>query len=347
MPTGVYKGVLWVGRDVARGLERSLRNAAKRSPFIVKAYDELVRRYHGALLKGAAVRGRLPGRRPADPAAGVNPENMIWIFSTSRSGSTWLRNMMAELRGHKAWDEPSVGRLFGEFYRNAHKRQLASTHFIMGDPTRQGWITLIRDFILGGARYNHPLLNPWHYLVIKEPDSAAGAPLLMEALPESRMIFLIRDPRDVAASALDAARKGSWMYEVLDKAAWRQNALADTKPENFVRARANSYLKQVGSIRDAYDAHKGRKVLVRYEDLRADPLGTMKGIYSALEIPVEEEALVRAVEKHAWEKMPKEKKGKGKFYRKATPGGWREDLTPEQAKIVESITAPLLKDFYP
>jgi sulfotransferase family protein len=347
LPTGGYKRVLWVGQDVARGLERSLRNAAKRSPFIVKAYDELVRRYHGALLKGAAVRGRLPGGGPADPAAGVNPENMIWIFSTSRSGSTWLRNMMAELKGHKAWDEPSVGRLFGEFYRGANKRQLASTHFIMGDPTRQGWIRLIRDFILGGVRYNHPLLNPGDYLVIKEPDSAAGAPLIMEALPESRMIFLIRDPRDVAASALDAAKKGSWMYEALDKAAWKEGALANRNPDDFVRARANGYLRLIGSIKEAYDAHKGSKVLIRYEDLRADPLGSMKRIYSALEIPVEEEALVRAVEKHSWESIPKREKGGGKFYRKGTPGGWREDLTPRQVEIVESLTAPLLEEFYP
>jgi hypothetical protein len=44
----------------------------------------------------------------------------------------------------------------------------------------------------------------------------------MEALPESRMIFLIRDPRAFAASALDAARKGSWMYEPMAKAVWKQ-----------------------------------------------------------------------------------------------------------------------------
>jgi hypothetical protein len=58
------------------------------------------------------------------------------------------------------------------------------------------------------------------------------------------------------------------------------------------------------------------------------------------------EKLARAVEKHSWEYIPEEEKGEGKFYRKATPGGWREDLTPEQAKIVEEITAPLLKELY-
>jgi hypothetical protein len=327
-------------------LERPLRRAAKRSPMIVKARDELVERYHRALLKSVGVWNRLRGSNRLAQTWGVNPENMIWIFSTSRSGSTWLRSMMAELGEHKVWDEPSIGRLFGGFYRRAQKRQLASPNFIMGNPTRQGWIRLIRNFILDGASYTHPFLNFGHYLVVKEPDSAGGAPLIMEALPESRMIFLIRDPRDVAASALDAARKGSWMYEVLDKAAWREKAMADRKPDRFVRARANSYLHQIESIKDAYNAHKGRKVLVRYEDLRADTLGTMKRIYSALEIPVNEETLAWAVERHSWESIPNKEKGEGKFYRKGTPGGWREDLTTKQVKIVESITAPLLKEFY-
>ena len=330
-----------------RAIEPPLRRMAKRSPTIVKVRDELVALYHKVLLRGAGLQDGLSGSDPlARLARRVNPENMIWIFCTHRSGSTWLRSMMAELGGHKVWEEPCIGRLFGDFYRRAQKRQLASPNFIMGNPTRKGWIRSIRNFILDGASYAHPFLNCGHYLVIKEPDCSTGAPLIMEAVPESRMIFLIRDPRDVAASALDAAREGGWRYEAMDKAAWKEKTLADSKPDTFVRARANSYLQQIGSIRDAYNAHKGRKVLIRYEDLRADTLGTMKRVYSALEIPVEEEILTRAVERYSWESIPKKEKGGGKFYRKGTPGGWRKDLTPEQAKTVESITAPLLKEFY-
>jgi hypothetical protein len=88
-------------------------------------------------------------------------------------------------------------------------------------------------------------------------------------------------------------------------------------------------------------------VLIRYEDLRADTLNTMRRLYATLEIPVDERELARAVEKHSWEEISEEQKGEGKFYRKATPGGWREDLTPRQAQTVERITAPLLKAFYP
>jgi hypothetical protein len=73
----------------------------------------------------------------------------------------------------------------------------------------------------------------------------------------------------------------------------------------------------------------------------------MRRIYSTLGIVVDEEELSRVVEKHSWENIPEEQKGEGKFYRKATPGGWREDLSPEQARIVEEATRPLLEEHYP
>ena len=41
-------------------------------------------------------------------------------------------------------------------------------------------------------------------------------------------------------------------------------------------------------------------------------------------------AMMTDLEGHAWENIPDRKKGAGKFYRKGSPGGWSEDLTPEQ-----------------
>jgi hypothetical protein len=60
--------------------------------------------------------------RPISPSQRVNPENMIWILCTSRSGTTWLRSMMVELGEHKMWEEPADTRLPRDFYRGAQKR---------------------------------------------------------------------------------------------------------------------------------------------------------------------------------------------------------------------------------
>src|SRR4051812_33851757 len=137
-------------------------------------------------------------------ATSVNAAHITWIFCVGRSGSTWLSNMMGELGGQKIWREPKIGQLFGEFYANTPKRKRDSANFIMGAPTRKAWISSIRNFVLVGARAAFPLLRPGQHLIIKEPGGGVGAPLLMEALPESRMILLVRDPRDIVASWLDA-----------------------------------------------------------------------------------------------------------------------------------------------
>ena len=290
---------------------------------------------------------RISALQAARDGGGVRPENVVWIFGTGRSGNTWLSSMMGDIRGHVTWREPNVGALFGEFYFvNSFEGQRKSSNFILGEKEKATWLHSIRSFVLDGARSRFPDLGEGGYLTIKEQIGSIGAPLLIEALPESRMVLLVRDPRDVVASVLDASREGAWHHERRkDDPRWK--ASADQGPDALAEERAERYLKQVGAAKRAYDAHAGPKVLVRYEELRADALGTMRRLYSGLGVPVDDMELARVVEKHSWENIPEEKRGEGKFYRKAKPGSWREDLTPRQAELVERITGPLLEKFYP
>jgi len=286
-------------------------------------------------------------RRPvAGETSGINPENLIWIFGSARTGSTWLGAMMADLKDHAWWHEPMVGYLFGHLYYERARARRDNEHFVLGGD-KSLWLGPVRRFVLDSASARFPELIDGGYLVIKEPHGTLGAPLLMEALPESRMLLLVRDPRDVVSSKMDAARAGSWAEEAQRRRGQeKKNTSADKRPDAFVRSQARRYLQLIDLAQQAYDAHEGRKILVRYEDLRADPMETMRRIYTTLEIPAEERELARVVEKHAWENIPDKKKGSGKFYRRGSPGGWAEDLSPEQVKSVESITAPLLDRYY-
>ncbi len=294
----------------------------------------------------AELQARSNGSSVGTEAGGIRPENIIWIFGNRKTGSTWLSWMMEELEDSVVWREPYVGELFGRLYHNwVGEKHFESKHFILGGPQKKSWLNSMRSFVLSEASARFPKIADGGYLVVKEPNGSIGAPLLMEALPESRMIFLIRDPRDVAASALDATRKGSYLHE--RRKGGKHTAMFEMQADELVESAATSYLQNIVSVREAYEAHEGRKVFVRYEDLRSKTLETMKGIYSALRIAVEEQELARAVKKHSWENIPEEKKGEGKFHRRAALEGWREDLTPEQARTVERITAPLLEELYP
>jgi hypothetical protein len=298
------------------------------------------------------------GQRPAAARApeangagseGVKPENMVWIFGGARTGSTWLSRIMGEMEGQSVWREPLVGALFGNLYYERAKHLIGrpGKHYILGDGYRDSWIGSIRDFTLKEATGRFPeAIGDDRYLVVKEPNGSLGAPLIMEALPESRLILLVRDPRDAIASSMDARREGGWQYENRNKGETRASSPVDRDPDAYVRERAKNYLERITNTKQAYDDHVGPKVLVRYEELRADTMGTMLRIYTELGIPVDRGELEISIEKNDWENIPEDKKGEGKVFRKATPGGWQDDLTPEQVRIIEKVTAPILEQFY-
>ena len=50
-------------------------------------------------------------------------------------------------------------------------------------------------------------------VVIKEPHGSQAADIILAALPRARLLFLLRDGRDVVDSELAAFSKGSWLSD--------------------------------------------------------------------------------------------------------------------------------------
>lgn len=301
----------------------------------------------------AGLRARLVGGGRRGEYGSVRSENIVWVFGYGggRSGTTWLGRMFDDLSNCTLWSSPRVGTLFGEFYYKhiSSKRNYERKEHILGFE-RSSWLGPVRSFILDSAAARYPKFaragGENRYLVVNDIHGSIGAPLIMEAMPESRMILMMRDPRDVAASVLDASREESWSYKERKRLDKGTNNLVISDAAAQVKMHVENNLETMSNARQAYDNHKGHKTLLKYEDLRADALGAMKRAVAELGLTVDEAELARVVERYSWENVPEEEKGQGKFYRKATPGGWREDLAAEEIEIIEEAFAPLIEEFY-
>jgi hypothetical protein len=284
-------------------------------------------------------------KSPSRDTPANSAQNVIWIFGAPRSGTSWLAWMMRDLPHHQMWNEPYVGALFGDFYHR-HNGDDQGADFILAPQHRRLWLSHVRALILEGASIRYEGSLQRGYLVIKEPHGSIGATLLCEALPESRLVLLLRDPRDVIASNLDSQRKGSWALSADPGKNWARPVASGTNPDAWVRQATRNYVRYMEVARQAHEAHPGPKALLTYEGLREDAAPVLERMYSDLRIPVSREDVARVAMQHAWERIPADKKGPRQFFRKASPGAWKDDLTEEQIATVEDITRPLLEQYY-
>jgi hypothetical protein len=175
-------------------------------------------------------------------------------------------------------------------------------------------------------------------VVVKEPGSHV-ADLLMTLFPASRMIFLLRDGRDVVDSWLAAYRHGSW---ALDEGAF---PVTDAGREALVRWHSAVWAFRTAVVQRVYDEHPtDRRVLVRYEDLVADPARELARISAYLPLDASADVLADVAARHAYAAVRRADKGHDKEIRSATPGGWRDNLTPAEHDVMHEVMGAKLAE---
>jgi len=304
-----------------------------------RRYDVLDRTRSEWLLRGP------PGRSIA--------RSLVWMLGSPRTGSTWLLYLLAVHPRIVPIDEPGIGYHLGMFAADAmgahpwafedarlllpHARSDDRQYFFSRH-YENVWRPRLRGLILARMQAQlrtvarekqtaHPIG------VIKEPAGSQVADFLFTVLPESRLLFLVRDGRDVLDSALDAVRHGSWLADQF-------GATADLSPEErlgFLRAQAHRWVARTGSVQRAYERLPDRqRFLVRYEDLRVDTKKGLREILAWLGLDYDEALFGERVAKLSFEAVPEAERGTGKFTRAASPGMWRQNLTAtEQTAIAE------------
>jgi len=173
-------------------------------------------------------------------------------------------------------------------------------------------------------------------VVVKEPASHVSS-LLLELFAESRMIWLLRDGRDVVDSWLDAYREGTWATDGGAYPVSTEGRLA------MVRWQSSVWLKRTEEMQRSFDAlDSRRRLLIRYERLREHPGVELDRICDLLGIAEDSDHLRAVANANLYERVPLGERGEGREIRRAAPGGWRESMSAEEIEAMHRILAPKL-----
>jgi hypothetical protein len=287
------------------------------------------------------------------------PGRLAWIFGSSRSGSTWLLRMLAELDRVIPIDDPHIGHHLGVWrpiplaWATAKDPPKLGTladfkrkkrDYLFSDRFRHTWMPQLRDLI--SARFaaqaaedivavdgiDRPIV------VVKEPGSHA-ADTIMDLFPQSSLIFLLRDGRDVVDSWLDAYRDGSW---ATDEGAY---PLDDTGRSALIRWQASVWLHRTEVVQETYArTEPKRRVLIRYEEMRADPGAALRKICATLGIEASGGSLDEIAAANEFSRVPESHKGAGREIRRAEPGGWATHMSHEEILEMHEILAEKLDE---
>jgi hypothetical protein len=97
-------------------------------------------------------------------------------------------------------------------------------------------------------------------------------------------------------------------------------------------------------VQEAYEAHRGPRLLARYEDFRADAVGQLRAVVDWLGLDFGGAELDALVTKHSFEQLPAESRGATAFFRSATPGSWRDSMAADEQEVMLEVMGPKLRE---
>lgn len=287
-----------------------------------------------------------------------NEERLTWIFGSSRSGSTWLLRMLSDFEGVVPIDDPHLGHHLGvwrpiplawaaaeeppETLTTLLELKADEPGYFFAERYRDSWWEPLRALICSRFEAQAQQTRAAHRggaraYVVKEPGSHV-APLLMNLFPASKVVFLLRDGRDVVDSWLDGYREGSWAIPGGAFPVSEEGRLP------LIRWLAAVWAVRSRAVQRVFNTlPPENRLLVRYETLRDQTEETFGAVCQMLDLDAE--LATEIAERHRFERVPAGKRGPRQEVRAARPGSWRENLSPTEQEAMHEALGPALEEF--
>ncbi|WP_343561262.1 sulfotransferase domain-containing protein [Kiloniella sp. b19] len=273
---------------------------------------------------------------------------ILWLASYPKSGNTWMRAFLANLIADR--DEPLDLNRIGELCTSEANGIWGNGYLKKAGDNRKV-SDLTNDEILElRLRFQAHMVASNRMIVPAKTHNFMGAhngkPLFNMDVTQAA-IYILRDPRDVALSFQHHLGKSldyTIDYMASDKA--RSEAAPGMIYEFY-----SSWSNHV----ESWTRNRHPKIIVlRYEDMVADPFGVFVPLAKKLGITKDEGRIKKAIEFSSFKVLQKLERETGfveqsehntQFFRSGKKGDWEGKLTETQQQKIEQNHGKIMKQF--
>lgn len=274
-------------------------------------------------------------------------QGLFWLASYPKSGNTWFRIVLANLL-------------------NNSSKPVDLNHINTGSiASARGWIDEALGFDSADLDHDEldqlrPYIYKWHNEQLKQTSYHKIHDAYTMVNDEIPMIppkdclgalYFIRNPLDVAISF--ASHSNCSIDQAIENMGNKQFAFCKGvyKQHNQLRQWLLSWSLHVDSWVNAKEINV---LVIRYEDMKNNPLPTFTTAIDFLKIQASQEELARALEHASIDKLQQQENESGfrekpakvqRFFRKGIVGDWKNTLTPAQVKQIIHDHGDMMKQY--
>jgi len=268
-------------------------------------------------------------------------KNIVWLASYPKSGNTWTRIFLANYLFNRHEPMP-----INQVHRLGMGDSIAKTYaMVAGRPVDSGdhrAVLALRPKVLAGITANGADVNFVKTHNIR--DFAMGVELIPPTLTRSA-VYILRDPLDLVISF---ARHYGHTPE--------QTAEAIARDDHVINGDASTVPQYLGTWSRHVKSWTKRPpfpvLVLRYEDLQADPEAGFARLLEHIGVPVDAERLTRAVRFSSFDEVSAQEGRSGfversphaeRFFARGEVGQWRDALPPQTVERIRRDHGPTMR----